>query len=408
MSPRLHTLLKSEQHLKKDETATRYFYKPDGDPRDVGMVVRNAALAEVLREVAAKGADAFYTGAIAKDIAAKVRSHPTNPGQMAEQDLAGYQPKKRDAMCSDWKQYRLCGFPPPSSGHIAIAQMLGIMEHAPKVSQPLDNGVPSVELLHTYTEAARLAFADRALYVADPDFVQPPAGSWRSLIDPAYLKERAAAIGPQSMKTAAPGVPRGGAVAFAPQPEQIERGTSHISIVDPYGNAIAMTTTIEDQFGARQMVRGFLLNNELTDFDFTGPHPNVPEAGKRPRSSMTPTIALKDGKPAFSIGSPGGSTIITTVLQTIVNYIDLGMPMDQAIDAPRLSQRNSATTDIEPGYSDSEQAKALMARGQRWSAQAEDIGAANALVFNADGTVTAVSEGRRHGVGSAGVQRQAR
>jgi gamma-glutamyltranspeptidase/glutathione hydrolase len=149
---------------------------------------------------------------------------------------------------------------------------------------------------------------------------------------------------------------------------------------------------------------GFLLNNELTDFDFTPPHPNIPEPGKRPRSSMAPTIALKDGKPAFSIGSPGGSTIITTVLQTIVNHIDLGMPMDQAIDAPRLSQRNGDVTDIEPGFAGRAQAEALAHLGQRWSDQAEEIGAANALVFNADGTVTAVSEGHRHGVGSAQVQ----
>nr|WP_297350843.1 gamma-glutamyltransferase [uncultured Caldimonas sp.] len=351
VSPRLHTLLKSEQHLKKDETASRYFYKPDGDPRDVGMVVRNAALAEVLREVAAKGADAFYTGAIAKDIATKVRSHSTNPGQMTEQDLAGYQPKKRDAMCSDWKQYRLCGFPPPSSGHIAIAQMLGIMEHAPKVSQPLDNGVPSVELLHTYTEAARLAFADRALYVADPDFVQPPAGSWRSLIDPAYLKERAAAIGPQSMKTAAPGVPRGGAVAFAPQPEQIERGTSHISIVDPYGNAIAMTTTIEDQFGARQMVRGFLLNNELTDFSFAPtdangkPIANRVQPGKRPRSSMSPTLVFDKGtnQLVMSAGSPGGALIIHYTAKALMGTLDWGLNAQQAISLPNFGSTNGPT-----------------------------------------------------------------
>ena len=173
---------------------------------------------------------------------------------------------------------------------------------------------------------------------------------------------------------------------------------------------VAYTFTIEDWGGSGIVVPGygFLLNNELTDFDFTGPHPNVPEGGKRPRSSMTPTLAFKDGRPAFSIGSPGGSTIITTVLQTIVNYVDLGLPMDQAIDAPRLSQRNGAVTDIEPGFADSAQAKALARLGQRWSDQAEEIGAANALVFNPDGTVTAVSEGHRHGIGSAQVQTPAR
>jgi gamma-glutamyltranspeptidase/glutathione hydrolase len=152
---------------------------------------------------------------------------------------------------------------------------------------------------------------------------------------------------------------------------------------------------------------GFILNNEMTDFDFSGPHPNVPEAGKRPRSSMSPTLAFKDGRPAFSIGSPGGATIITTVLQTIVNHIDLGMSMDQAIDAPRLSERNGAGTDIEPGYGDTAPAKALDKYGQRWNAKTEEIGAANALVFNPDGTVTAVSEGKRHGTGTALVQKKA-
>jgi gamma-glutamyltranspeptidase/glutathione hydrolase len=171
---------------------------------------------------------------------------------------------------------------------------------------------------------------------------------------------------------------------------------------------VAYTFTIES-WGCSGIVvpgYGFLLNNEMTDFDFEGPHPNVPEAGKRPRSSMAPTIALKNGKPAFSIGSPGGSTIITTVLQTVVNYVDLGMPMDQAVDAPRLSQRNASETSVEPGFDGSAQARALEGFGQRWEAAPEEIGAANALVFNPDGTVTAVSEGKRHGVGTALVQRR--
>jgi gamma-glutamyltranspeptidase/glutathione hydrolase len=152
---------------------------------------------------------------------------------------------------------------------------------------------------------------------------------------------------------------------------------------------------------------GFLLNNELTDFDFTGPRPNVPEAGKRPRSSMAPTIVLQNGKPAFTIGSPGGSTIITTVLQTIVNYIDFGMSMDQAIDAPRISERNGEATSTEPGFAGTEQARSLAQFGHKWDDSEGEIGAANAIVFNPDGTVTAVSEGHRHGVGTGLVQRTA-
>jgi gamma-glutamyltranspeptidase/glutathione hydrolase len=179
-------------------------------------------------------------------------------------------------------------------------------------------------------------------------------------------------------------------------------------VSDKDGNVVAYTFTIESWGGSGITVPGygFLLNNEMTDFDFSGPHPNVPEAGKRPRSSMAPTIALKNGKPAFTIGSPGGSTIITTVLQTIVNHVDLGMPMDQAVDAPRFSQRNGPITDVEPGFAGGAQAQALEKLGHKWAPQAEEIGAANALVFNADGTVTAVSEGKRHGVGTALVQKR--
>jgi gamma-glutamyltranspeptidase/glutathione hydrolase len=186
--------------------------------------------------------------------------------------------------------------------------------------------------------------------------------------------------------------------------------TTHLTVSDKEGNIVAYTFTIESWGGSGIVVPGygFLLNNEMTDFDFSGPRPNVPEAGKRPRSSMAPTIAFKDGKPAFTIGSPGGATIITTVLQTIVNHVDFGMPMDQAIAAPRLSQRNEKSTEIEPGFAGTSQALALQAFGHTWQATPapEEIGAANAIVFNADGTVTAASESVRHGGGSALVQKK--
>jgi gamma-glutamyltranspeptidase/glutathione hydrolase len=185
--------------------------------------------------------------------------------------------------------------------------------------------------------------------------------------------------------------------------------TTHFTVSDKDGNVVSYTFTIESWGGSGIVVPGygFLLNNELTDFDFTGPRPNVPEAGKRPRSSMAPTIVLQNGKPAFTIGSPGGSTIITTVLQTIVNYIDFGMSMDQAIDAPRISERNNEATSTEPGFAGSEQARALEQFGHKWDDREGEIGAANAIVFNPDGTVTAVSEGHRHGVGTGLVQRSA-
>ncbi|RZL88508.1 MAG: gamma-glutamyltransferase, partial [Variovorax sp.] len=285
VSPRLNTLLQAEQHLKKDPTAAAYFFKPDGTPVDVGTTLRNPALGAVLREIAANGSRALHEGPVAAAIVAKVRGHATNPGVLSTTDLAGYQAKKREPLCHDYtahaRAYVICGMPPPSSGAIAVGQILGILARTPGATLPPGEGVaspagpaPSADWLHYYTEAARLAFADRAQYLGDPDFVQPPAGGWASLLAPAYLDERARLIGAQSMKTAQPGNPGGVRTGAAPMPDQPEYGTSHISIVDASGNALAMTTTIEDQFGARQMVSvnglagGFLLNNELTDFSF--------------------------------------------------------------------------------------------------------------------------------------------
>lgn len=370
VSPRLHTLLKSEQHLKKDAAAARYFYQPDGEPLPVGTLLRNLPYAQVLREVAAIGPDAFYSGSTARDVVAKVQGHLTNPGTLSEADLAGYRAKQRPALCSDWKRYRLCGFPPPSSGHIAIAQILGILEQAPAVAQPLEGGSPGVDFLHAYTEAARLAFADRALYVADPDFVAPPAGSWASLLDPAYLKERAALIGAQSMKVAKPGTPRGAAVSLAAQADQPESGTSHISIVDADGRAVAMTTTIEGQFGARQMVRGFLLNNELTDFSFAAsdaqgrPIANRVAPGKRPRSSMSPTLVFDraSGQLLMSLGSPGGALIIHYTAKSLLGTLAWRLDAQQAVALPNFGSTNGPTL-LEAGRFPPATVEALRARG---------------------------------------------
>ena len=351
ISPRLNRLLAAESHLKKDPVAAAYFYETDGTPRAVGSVLRNPELARALRRIAEEGADAFYTGSIARDIAAKVRNHKANPGLMAEADLAGYRPIKREALCSDWRAYRLCGFPPPSSGHIAIAQILGILEHAPRVATPLVEGVPSADQLHVYTEAARLAFADRAQYIADPDFVSAPAGDWSSLLDDGYLERRAALIGSQSMQTAQPGVPGALKTSYAPQPEQPEYGTSHISIVDGGGRAVAMTTTIENPFGARQMVQGFLLNNELTDFAFAPtdsagtPVANRIQPGKRPRSSMSPTLVFDraTAQLILTTGSPGGPLIIHYTAKVLLGTLAWGLNVQQAIDLPNFGSLNGPT-----------------------------------------------------------------
>lgn len=371
VSPRLNTLLKGEVHLKKDATAAAYFYKADGSPVDVGSVLRNPALADVLRQIAAKGSSALLEGKVAEAIVAKVQSHATNPGKLAMTDLAGYQPKKRDPICSDYnaagKAYRLCGMPPPSSGAIAVGQILGILNNTPAATLGLVTGTggvpgtvspaPSADWLHLYTEASRLAFADRAQYLGDPDFVQPPGGSWMSLLAPAYLSERARLIQPTgpSMKTAKPGVPGAVKTAYAPMPDQPEYGTSHISIIDSYGNAIAMTTTIEDQFGSRLMTDGgtgkaggFLLNNELTDFSFAPadadgkPVANRVQPGKRPRSSMAPTLVFDkaSGQLVMSGGSPGGALIIHFTAKMLYGTLNWGLNAQQAIDLPNFASLN--------------------------------------------------------------------
>ncbi len=355
VSPRLNSMVKDDPHLKKDPVAAAYFFGPDGQVREVGFNLRNPELAAVLRRIAREGSDAMHRGEVAQAIVDKVRTHATNPGRMSLADLAGYQPRKREPLCHDHrardKDYRVCGFPPPSSGAIAIGQILGILSNTNAASLPLDSGLPSADWLHLYTEASRLAFADRAQYVADPDFVQPPAGSWMSLLAPDYLAQRARLIGAQSMKTAQPGTPGAVRSGYAPMAPQPEYGTSHISIVDAQGNALAMTTTIEAQFGARQMVKGFLLNNELTDFSFAPadaqgrPIANRVQSGKRPRSSMSPTLVFDKatGQLVASAGSPGGALIIHYTAKSLYGVLDWGMTPQQAINLPNFGSLNGPT-----------------------------------------------------------------
>jgi gamma-glutamyltranspeptidase / glutathione hydrolase len=395
VSPRLATLLKDEKYLKADPTAAAYFYKADGAPLDAGTTLKNPALADVLRQIASRGANALSTGQVAQAIVTKVQRHPTNPGKLALGDLAGYQPKKRDPICADYtarsKAYVLCGMPPPSSGAIAVGQILGILNNTPAATLGLVTGTsgvgntpgptPSADWLHLYTEAARLAFADRAQYLGDPDFVQPPGGSWMSLLAPAYLAERAKLIqyqpGAQSMKTAKPGVPGAVKTAYAPMPDQIEHGTSHISIVDGYGNAMAMTTTIEDAFGSRQMTDGgtgkaggFLLNNQLTDFSFAPvdaegkPVANRVQPGKRPRSSMAPTLVFDKatGQLVMSGGSSGGALIIHFTAKTLYGVLNWGLNAQQAIDLPNFASLNGPSLLEEKRFSPAT-VQALRARG---------------------------------------------
>jgi gamma-glutamyltranspeptidase / glutathione hydrolase len=381
VSPRLNTLLAAEKNLKNDPVAAAYFYDAAGAAWPVGHVLKNPAYATVLRSIAKDGSKALLEGAVAQAIVDKVRNHPTNAGALSLQDLSNYVAKKREPLCFDYKvdpeTYQICGMPPPSSGAIAIGQILGILNNTPAPHLPLDSAtVPtaaeflSPEWLHLYLEASRLAFADRAQYVADPDFVAPPAGNWKEMLNPVYLAQRAKLIGEKSMKTASAGIPlpydaikigdSAGANSshnfkYAPMPDQIEYGTSHISIIDAAGNALAMTTTIEGGFGSMQMVSpnpslsgGFLLNNELTDFSFAPadaagkPIANRVEPGKRPRSSMSPTLVIDKttGQVIMSAGSPGGALIIHFTAKTLVGTLNWGMNAQEAINLPNFGSLN--------------------------------------------------------------------
>lgn len=385
-------------------------YLHEGKALPVGSLHRNPDLAQTYRELARDGVRAFYEGITAARIVAAVNFPPTVAGvevpggRLTMADLADYEARVRAPVRSSYRGWEVLGMPPPSAGGIFIAQALNLLENF-ELSH-----VSRTEVEHLYLEASRLAFADRDAYVADPEFVDLPV---QGLLSKAYARARATAIGRARAPAGAvpPGDPfrfqRDGSVPLRPQAQPLAEEamhTTHLTVADRDGNVVSYTFTIEAWGGNGIVVpgRGFLLNNELTDFDFSGPHPNLPEARKRPRSSMAPTIVLRDGKPVFALGSPGGPTILTTVLQILVNHLDLGMDASAALEAPRMSQRNGADTLVESfaGFPDSAAAEALVARGHRWQVR-DQIGAASAIVWHADGSLSAVSEQRRSGGGSA-------
>jgi gamma-glutamyltranspeptidase/glutathione hydrolase len=379
VSPRLHTLLAGEKHLAKNDAARAYFYNADGTPKAVGTLLQNPELAATLRAIAQGGADAFQRGPIAADIVAAVRGHASNPGRLAESDLAGYQAKERAPLCTDYKQWRVCGMGPPSSGGIAVAQMLGVLNvRNIAVVPPVEVAgrlEPQPDAVHLFSEAGRLAFADRNRYVADSDFVPVDIAA---LTSPAYLAERAKLIGDRSMGRAEPGAPAGMKTAWADDATPDRIATSHVSAVDGFGNAVAMTTSIEDAFGARLMVRGFLLNNQLTDFSFLpresdgkgGAKPdgalvaNRVQPGKRPRSSMAPTLVFdrRTNQLVATLGSPGGSLIINYVAKTVVGLLDWQLDVQQAIALANFGSRNGPT-EVEEGRVGAGLIEALKARG---------------------------------------------
>ncbi|WP_416142155.1 gamma-glutamyltransferase family protein [Hydrogenophaga sp.] len=385
VSPRLHTLLKAETALQQDPVAAAYFFAAKGQPHPVGHVLKNPELAAVLRNIATQGMLAFYDGPVAQAMVSKVQQHP-NPGGLSAQDLRNYRPKEREALCfehtAQQRALRICGLGPPSSGALAIGQIMGLLARTPNSTSTLKphaqpNDPPSADWLHSYTEASRLAFADRAQYVADPDFVAAPGGSWQSLLDASYLDDRARLMGDARMPAAPAGQPGGLRSSWAPMPDQTEYGTSHISIVDSWGNALAMTTTIEASFGARLMVNtgqgrsgGFLLNNQLTDFSFAPtdaagqPVANRVEPGKRPRSSMSPTLVFdaQTGQLLMSVGSPGGAFIIHFTAKTLLGTLHWGLSPQAAIDLPNFGTLGGPLM-LEAGRFPAATVQALQQRG---------------------------------------------
>ncbi len=418
VSPRLAALLAGETALQKDPVAAAYFYDPKGRSWPAGHLLRNPELAAVLQRIATQGPDALMTGEVAQAMVQSVRQHPSNPGLLQLSDLASYRPVLREALCTAYtvapKIYRLCGMPPPSSGMLTIASILGTLDFTPAASLPLGSGQPGADWLHLYSEAARLAFADRAAYVADPAFTPAPAGDWLSLVQPAYLQARAAAIAPHGpvmpqVQAGRPGAPQE-PLSWAPMAEQTEHGTSHISVLDRWGHALAMTTTIEDAFGARLMVNrgrglagGFLLNNQLTDFSFSPsgadgkPVANRVQAGKRPRSSMAPTLVFDADSGALQLsgGSPGGAFIIHFTAKTLYGVLRWGLSPQAAIDLPNFASMEG-TTFLEKGRFAPATAAALQARGH----QLLEIALTSGLqvLARAPGGWAGGADGRREGV----------
>ncbi len=362
ISPRLAAAISDAgPKLKLDADASAYFLNPDGSPKAAGTRLNNPGYAKALGAIASDPAS-FYTGDIARDIvtAATDTSGGRTPSLMTLQDLSGYTVKKREPLCTPYRGKEICGMPPPSSGGIAVAATLGVLEHFPMgdykpTDLDLNGGRPSVMGVHLISEAERLAYADRDKYVADTDFIALPGGSPDALINSGYLTGRAALISEQrSMGTAKPGE---FGPPTAPAPPTPEHGTSQISIVDANGNAASMTTTVESAFGSFHMVDGFILNNQLTDFaaEPLGPD-GVPVAnrvqpGKRPRSSMAPTLVFDDAAsgrgPLYAVtGSPGGSVIIQFVVKTVVGMLDWGLDPQQAVSMVDFGAANTPKTNV--------------------------------------------------------------
>ena len=396
MSPRLHALLESERFLQQDSQARAYFYQADGSPRPVGSLLKNAEYAATLELLAKQGPAAFYQGEIGRAIVDAVNHHPVNPGRMLAADLAAYQAIERKPLCGPYRSWQVCGMDAPSSGGVAVLQMLGMLQRFPLSSMSPTGS----NTIHLFAEANKLAFADRNRYLADPGFVSVPS---QALIATDYLQQRSQLINPaRSMGRATAGEPSGIRLSRYGRDNAPEFPcTSHLNIVDGAGRVVSMTSSIEDQFGSRLMVKGFLLNNQLTDFSFRPDEDGTPvanrvEARKRPRSSMSPTVVFDArGQFLLATGSPGGSQIIGYVGQTLLGLLDWKLDPQQAASLPHYGNRNG-DTELESGRGLAAQTTTLQAMGHVVR-QVEMTSGLSAIVKTSRGYVGG-ADPRREGV----------
>ncbi|MBR7212045.1 gamma-glutamyltransferase [Pseudomonas sp. B2021] len=415
ISPRLHSLIAADRFIAQSPDMAAYFLNADGSPKATGTLLKNPALAVVFKRIAKEGPDALYQGPIAEEIARKVQGHH-NAGSLSQADLKGYAAKQRAPLCTDYKQWKVCGMPPPSSGGIAVAQILGTLQaletRDPRLAiapmTPIKSASPAgleptPEAVHLLAEAGRLAFADRALYVADADFTPVPVAG---LVAPSYLAQRATLIGERSMGIAKPGQPAGIQVAYAPDRSPLRISTSQVVAVDDQGGAVSMTTTVEAAFGSHVMVQGFLLNNQMTDFSFIPeengqPVANRVQPGKRPRSAMAPTLVFdrNSGELLATVGSPGGSQIIEYVSKSLVAMLDWKLDPQAAISLPNFGSRNGAT-ELEAGLFSPALKQALKDKGHALS-EIEMTSGVQAIVRTRDAqgkvTLSGGADPRREG-----------
>ncbi|MCF8178006.1 MAG: gamma-glutamyltransferase [Sulfuritalea sp.] len=390
ISPRLHRLLAKDKFLRRNAAAHALYYQADGEAKAVGEVLRNPEFATSLRKIAEEGAAAIHQGDLANRIVTEVGQRG---GAMTTKDLFDYQPRQRQAVCGPYRQWRICGMPPPSSGGISVIQLLGLMEHS-----RLPSGDPATPAsAHLFAEAGRLTYADRARYLADPDFVPVPQ---RELLDPRYLEQRARLINPErSMGVVQPGeLPTRQALADDNAPEL--PSTTHMSIVDQEGNAVALTSSVESAFGSRIQVGGFLLNNQLTDFSFVAERDGRPVAnrlqpGKRPLSSMSPTLVFDaDGRLYAVLGSPGGSRIINYVARTLIALLDGNYDPARAVAQLHVGNRNGAT-EIERGVAADGLALELARRGH--TIKRDDMTSGLHMIVRSDDKWLSAVDPRREG-----------